>query len=372
MSDKVESLDIQPEEDITIDDQHGSNDNNESDVDSMDDDSSIHSNSDSYHSMSDNEEPNARKVIDISRYRNGKLLKEVIRKGEGWSTPRYGDELRIHILGKLEDGTVFESSRDRGQLFLFHIGCKEVVAGLDAGIKSMKRGEIAKFTIAPELGYGEQGLPPNVPPNATLIYEIEMFDWKLLDCTKNEDGGVLKRILKSGIGHDNPNMCAKCEVHIIGKYNNQVFDERDVKFVNGQALDSDLIEAIDLAVTRMKKNETCEVLIKPQYAFNESECQKYNIPVDYDQVIYEITLNEFKKANETFEIDENEKLEQSEVAKITGTRYFNVSVSCFQLKLIYFYYFLINIRLENILQRFANTREFTNCLVRSSISLMKK
>ena len=72
----------------------------------------------------------------------------------------------------------FDSSRDRGQPFTVHLGRREVIAGWEQGIPGMKVGETRKLTIPAEMGYGSTGQPPDIPPNATLVFEVELLDVK--------------------------------------------------------------------------------------------------------------------------------------------------------------------------------------------------
>ena len=95
-------------------------------------------------------------------------------KGNG-ASPQPGQTVTVHYTGTLEDGTKFESSLDRGQPDTFRIGIGGVIKGWDEGLMSMKVGGKRKLIIPPALGYGEQGRLPQVPPNATLIFEIELL-----------------------------------------------------------------------------------------------------------------------------------------------------------------------------------------------------
>ncbi|PWA80739.1 Elongated TPR repeat-containing domain-containing protein [Artemisia annua] len=83
----------------------------------------------------------------------------------------------VHYTGTLIDGTICDSSRDRGTPFMFTLGQGHVIMGWDEGIKTMKKGESALFTIPAELAYGESGSPPTIPPNATLQFDVELLSW---------------------------------------------------------------------------------------------------------------------------------------------------------------------------------------------------
>lgn len=87
-----------------------------------------------------------------------------------------GREIVVHYTGTLTDGKKFDSSLDRQQPFKFVLGAGQVIAGWDQGVLGMKVGGKRKLIIPPELGYGVQGAPPNIPPNATLIFEVELLE----------------------------------------------------------------------------------------------------------------------------------------------------------------------------------------------------
>ena len=86
-----------------------------------------------------------------------------------------GKPVTVHYVGTLTTGAKFDSSRDSGQGFQFKLGAGQVIKGWDEGVAGMKIGGLRKLTIPPELGYGAGGYPPVIPPNSTLIFEVELL-----------------------------------------------------------------------------------------------------------------------------------------------------------------------------------------------------
>ncbi len=95
-------------------------------------------------------------------------------EGKG-ASPNVGQTVIVHYTGWLQDNTKFDSSVDRAQPFKFQFGVGQVIKGWDDGLATMKVGGKSKFIIPPELGYGPRGAGGVIPPNATLIFEVELL-----------------------------------------------------------------------------------------------------------------------------------------------------------------------------------------------------
>ena len=103
------------------------------------------------------------------------------RPGNATHFPAPGCTCRVHYEARLENGDVFDSSRDRKRALIFKLGAGQLIPGLEDGIPKMSVGQICVFTVPPALGYGQEGFMPVVPPAATLTYEVELLDFSAED-----------------------------------------------------------------------------------------------------------------------------------------------------------------------------------------------
>lgn len=99
---------------------------------------------------------------------------EKINEGKG-RAPAKGEMVTVHYTGWFTNGQKFDSSVDRDEPFTFVLGAHQVISGWDLGVATMKIGDKVKLTIPPELAYGKAGYPGAIPPNSTLVFEVELL-----------------------------------------------------------------------------------------------------------------------------------------------------------------------------------------------------
>ncbi|XP_039140546.1 70 kDa peptidyl-prolyl isomerase-like [Dioscorea cayenensis subsp. rotundata] len=196
------------------------------------------------------------------------LKKKLLRAGRGWETPVFGDEVTVHYVGRLMNGSKFDSSRDRGDPLTFKLGNGEVVSGLDHGLVTMKKGELALFTVPSDLGYGSVVGIQGVPPGADLQFEVELVSWlTVVDICK--DGGIIKKIMFSGDdvqAGDLDQVTVKYQVRLSdGKLVAESPEGGSEFYVN----EGHLCEAFPKVLKTMRKGEKAVVTVQPQYAFGE-------------------------------------------------------------------------------------------------------
>lgn len=104
------------------------------------------------------------------------LVKTILKAGNGVAFPKAGQTAVVHYVGKLTNGTTFDSSRAKGRPFSFQVGAGRVIKGWDAVLPSMSIGEVCEAKIDAPLAYGPSGIGGVIPPNATLVFEIELLE----------------------------------------------------------------------------------------------------------------------------------------------------------------------------------------------------
>uniref|UniRef100_A0A7S0DJQ2 peptidylprolyl isomerase n=2 Tax=Amorphochlora amoebiformis TaxID=1561963 RepID=A0A7S0DJQ2_9EUKA len=116
--------------------------------------------------------------VDVSEEgEEGGAFKQTLEKGRDGETPSIGSQVYVHYTGKLLNGQVFDSSRERDEVFQFKLGTQSVIKCWDRAFRYMSAGEKAVLTCTPSYAYGETGSPPKIPPNATLRFEVELISF---------------------------------------------------------------------------------------------------------------------------------------------------------------------------------------------------
>lgn len=106
----------------------------------------------------------------------GGMAYTINKKGEGSRRVKAGDEVAVHYIGRLMNGHKFDSSRERNEPFRFRVGSGQVIKGWDELVTGMKLGENRQAVIPPDKAYGKEGRPPKIPPNAELVFEVELLE----------------------------------------------------------------------------------------------------------------------------------------------------------------------------------------------------
>uniref|UniRef100_A0A2M4BPG4 peptidylprolyl isomerase n=1 Tax=Anopheles marajoara TaxID=58244 RepID=A0A2M4BPG4_9DIPT len=257
--------------------------------------------------------------IDLSG--DGGVQKRILQEGTGEEKPAKGCTVSLHYTGTLDaDGKKFDSSRDRNEPFQFTLGQGSVIKAFDMGVASMKLGEKCILKCAPEYAYGSSGSPPNIPPNATLNFELEILGWKGEDLSPKSDGGIQRFILTAGTGKKRPNPGGMVKLHLVGCHEGRVFEERDVEFAIDEGKEVGVVTGVEIALEKFHKEETSRLILKPQYAFGAEGNSELGVPGNAT-VEYTVTLKDFECLEPRSMMSPEETLAQGKLLREKGTKY---------------------------------------------------
>ena len=205
-----------------------------------------------------------------------KYIDEVIGTG---SLPKTGDKVKVHYTGTLENGTKFDSSRDRNNPIEFTLGVGQVIKGWDEGLSTMRPSGKRKLIIPSELAYGERGRP-QIPPHSILHFDVELIevieafvdtDFSLPGREEVTPSGLRMIVHKEGNG-EKPNSGQTVNVHYTGlletgsKFDSSHDRGKPISFALGQGK---VIKGWDEAIALMSKGEKRTLIIPPELAYGE-------------------------------------------------------------------------------------------------------
>ncbi|WCJ28721.1 Peptidyl-prolyl cis-trans isomerase FKBP65 [Euphorbia peplus] len=245
---------------------------------------------------------------------DGGILKKIIKEGQGWATPRDGDQVLVKYEARLENGSVISKSQEGA---MFHIGDGYLCSGLGKAVKTMRKGEKAELAIKSFYGTSENGDGNKIPQDSNLAIEIELVSWtSVIDITG--DNKVVKKIVKSGQGFDRPNEESMVKVIYTAKFEDGTVFEH--KGTNEEPFEytvlQDINEGLDRAIMSMKRGEHAEVKISGDYL-----CEHKNLPAN-SVLKYDVELIDFIKEKPFWKMDTNEKLQASQIKKVDGNLLF--------------------------------------------------
>ncbi|XP_022953866.1 peptidyl-prolyl cis-trans isomerase FKBP62-like [Cucurbita moschata] len=261
-------------------------------------------------------------VKDICK--DGGIFKKILTEGNKWDNPKDLDEVLVNFEAKLEDGTLVAKADG----VEFTVGDGYFCPAVARAVKTLKIGEKALLTVKPQYGFGEKGKPAlsnerAVPPNASLDITLELVSWKTVS-EVTPDKKVIKKILKEGEGYEKPNDGAIVKVKLTGKLGDgkvflrKGYDDGEEPF-EFKTDEEQVIDGLDKAVATMKKGEIALVTIAQEYAFGSSESlQELAVVPPNSTVYYEVELVAFDKEKESWDMNNQEKVEAAGKKKEEG------------------------------------------------------
>jgi FK506-binding protein 4/5 len=242
---------------------------------------------------------------------NGGVTKEILVEGTGLPPPN-GCTVSVHYTGALSNGKQFDSSRDRGTPISFKVGKGAVIRGWDIAMATMKVGERARLTIAPEYGYGLAGSGDKIPGKATLVFDVELLSYHEEHSeSENEDGeekeldGVTKVLVSKGKGWLKANKRATCICDVTTKAGEVVLSTTsDHSYDLSDPL---LTDGLVRAIRSMKNGEISNFKVQPDVAYGVQGDLKNGIGPK-QEITYAVCLKKIKNPPEHGEYEKPERV----------------------------------------------------------------
>ena len=270
-------------------------------------------------------------VIDVLG--DGGIIKKILRAAPDTEqdTPPSGSEVVVHYTGTLaSNGKKFDSSKDRNEPFKFKIKEGQVIKGWDEGVSTMRRGEVAMFTLRQDYAYGKNGSPPSIPPNATLNFEVELLDF---NDEQEVSQFITKKVLSAGEGWRNAEeegASVTVNLKIYPKDDESKVVERleNFKFVFGDEM---VVNTVEEAIGSMKLSEKALFTItkcKPcsylQYTSHSDAFKQYYQNESNSNTILkmEVQLLSLENEKNTWDLSAGEKLSLAEQKKEQGNEFY--------------------------------------------------
>ncbi|PSC75187.1 peptidyl-prolyl cis-trans isomerase FKBP62-like [Micractinium conductrix] len=248
---------------------------------------------------------------------DGGVIKTIVKEGTGWAKPLPADEVCVHFSARVQGAAEpFYASPEQGEEF--SLSESLFCPAIGTAAKTMKKGEEVKLVVKPEYCFGDEGRGSEVPPGAALEIDMTLLGWKKVEKV-TDDGLILRKTLEDTEEWAKPNAGSKVTVTYTARVlpDGPVFDQKTAEEPLTFTTDEgEAPEALELAVSKMKKGERCLVTVAPQYA------QRLAAVPPGASVEYDLTLVDFVKAKDSWEMDPAEKLAAAATLKDKGNATF--------------------------------------------------
>lgn len=267
-------------------------------------------------------------VRDLSPNEDGGVMKKLTKHGHGKDYPNAGDKVTLKYVAYKGDVLapeyIFDSSEKDGKPFVYSVMRGRVVRGFELAVMSMVEGEQAVITLKPEYAFGQSGSPPKVPAGVNVTFDTTIEKIECPDFSPDKDRTFLRKTLVAGKGWDTPNEGCILHIHIKGWYDDDVvFQDAEVKFPLGEGTSKDynVPKFVEDLLDHWKKDEVARLNIAAKNAFGAEGNADFGVPPNKD-LVYVVKLINFERQRDIWEMNNTEKMNQSEMYKDKGNKYY--------------------------------------------------